>query len=122
MSITGVVPQLRTTNIDNSISFYVDKLGFVLDFRYEDFYAGIRVGNQFFHLKLVDERDPSIDFVAKGEHVHLYFPTEDVATFACELEEKGVVLLKPVAQTPWGTKEFYVEDDQGHVLCFGQGL
>jgi hypothetical protein len=28
MAITGIIPQLRTTNIDSSIRFYTEKLGF----------------------------------------------------------------------------------------------
>jgi catechol 2,3-dioxygenase-like lactoylglutathione lyase family enzyme len=78
MSISGVIPQLRTTNLAESISFYTVKLGLALDFQYEDFYAGIRAGGQRLHLKLVDDTDPSIAFVDQGEHFHdqghtLYF-------------------------------------------------
>ena len=54
MAITGIVAQLRTTDMASSIRFYTEKLGFSVDFQYEDFYTGIRAGNQTFHLKLVD--------------------------------------------------------------------
>ena len=33
--------QFLVTNIDRSIEFYTKTLGFQVDFRYEDFYAGI---------------------------------------------------------------------------------
>jgi catechol 2,3-dioxygenase-like lactoylglutathione lyase family enzyme len=56
MSSLSVTTQLRTTNLEESIEFYVSKLGLELGFRYEDSYAGINVGNQQFHLKLVDRR------------------------------------------------------------------
>ena len=72
MAISGVIPQLRTTDLRSSIRFYTTKLGLQLEFQYQDFYAGIRAGNQVFHLKLVDEKDPSIRFVEDGEHFHLY--------------------------------------------------
>ena len=65
--ISGVIPQLRTTDLGGSIRFYTEQLGLTLEFRYEDFYAGIRAGHQVFHLKLVDQPDPSIDFVDRGE-------------------------------------------------------
>jgi catechol 2,3-dioxygenase-like lactoylglutathione lyase family enzyme len=121
MSIAGVITQLRTTNLDESIAFYVDKIGLELEFRYEDFYAGIRVGYQSFHLKFVDDPDPSLDFVAAGGHMHLYFPTSDVDATAQMLQERGVVMRSDVRETPWGNREFYASDDQGHVLCFAQG-
>jgi uncharacterized glyoxalase superfamily protein PhnB len=73
-----------------------------------------------FHLKLVDERDPSIDYVAQSEHFHLYLETDDAAALATALRNKGVTLVKDVHDTPWGTREFAIRDDQGHTLYVGQ--
>jgi len=70
MAISGVIPQLRTIDLKSSIAFYTTKLGLQLEFQHQDFYAGIRAGSQVFHLKLVDEKDPSIRFVEDGEHFH----------------------------------------------------
>ena len=120
MATSNVIPQLRTTNLVESIRFYTDKVGLTLDFQYEDFYAGIRAGNRLFHLKLVDEKDPSIEFVDKGDHFHLYFETDDAQATADALKRNGVRLVKDVHDTPWGTREFAIKDDQGHTLYFGQ--
>lgn len=120
MPISGLIPQLRTTDLAESIHFYTAKLGFTLEFRYQDFYAGIRAGNQVFHLKLVDEEDPTIAFVKKGGHFHLYLETNDVAAMAASLKQNGVCLLKDVHETPWETREFIIEDNQGHTLYFGE--
>ncbi len=67
MAITGILAQLRTTDMDSSIRFYTEKLGFSDEFQHQDFYTGIRAGSQIFHLKLVDEKDPSIDLWHAGE-------------------------------------------------------
>ena len=120
MAISSVIAQLRTTNLSQSIRFYTEKVGLTLEFQYQDFYAGIRAGNQVFHLKLVDEKDPSIAFVDKGDHFHLYFGTDDVQTVADMLKRNGVRLVKDVHDTPWGTRELAIKDDQGHTLYFGQ--
>jgi catechol 2,3-dioxygenase-like lactoylglutathione lyase family enzyme len=120
MAISGVIPQLRTTNLGQSIRFYTEKVGLTLDFQYEDFYAGIRAGNQLFHLKLVDEKDPSIEFVDGGDHFHLYFETDDAQATADALRQNGVYLVKDVHDTPWGTRELAIKDDQGHTLYFGE--
>jgi catechol 2,3-dioxygenase-like lactoylglutathione lyase family enzyme len=120
MHIMGVVPQLRTTNLADSIRFYTTMLGGTLEFQYEDFYAGIRLGNQVVHLKLVDEKDPSIAFVREGEHFDLYLETDDVASAAERLQGNGVRFTRGVHETAWGTREFVIEDDQGHTLYVGQ--
>jgi catechol 2,3-dioxygenase-like lactoylglutathione lyase family enzyme len=120
MQISGVIPQLRTRDLAGSIAFYTTKIGFTLEFQYEDFYAGLRAGDQIVHFKLIDEPDPSIEFVAQGEHLHLYIQTEDAAAAADSLKVNGVDLVKEVHQTDWGTIEFAIRDDQGHTLYFSQ--
>ena len=121
MTVSEVIPQIRTTNLAESIEFYVAKLGFELDFQFEDFYAGIRVADgQSFHLKLIDEKDPSIEFVRSNEHLHLFFAVDDADAAAAQFDRNGVVFHQEISETAWGTREFYIFDDQGHILCFAQ--
>ncbi len=122
MAVSGVILQLRTTNLEQAITFYTEKLGFTLDFQYSDFYAGIKAGNQSFHLKLVDAPDPGIAYVAAEGHLHLYFPTDDAPAEAARLQRNGVALRVPLADTEWGTREFVIQDPDGHILFFGQRL
>ena len=120
MQISSAIAQLRTTDLAASIIFFTTKVGLTLEFQYQDFYAGIRAGGQLFHLKLVDKKDPSIEFVDKGEHFHLYFETDDAAATADALKRNGVHLVKDLHDTAWGTREFVIKDDQGHTLYFGE--
>lgn len=122
MQITSAIAQLRTTDLAASIHFYTVKVGLTLEFQYQDFYAGIRAGSQLFHLKRVDEKDPSIEYVEKGGHFHLYLDTDDAAATADALKKNGVRLLNEVHETAWGTREFVIKDDQGHTLYFGEAL
>ncbi len=117
MNISSATAQLRTTDLAASIDFYTTKVGLTLEFQYQDFYAGIRAGSQLFHLKLVDEKDPSIEFV---DGFHLYFKTDDAAATADALKKNGIHLVKDVHETAWGTREFVIKDDQGHTLYFGE--
>jgi predicted lactoylglutathione lyase len=49
--IKKMSPQFLVTDIEHSIEFYTKKLGFDIEFRYEDFYAGIIKDNYSIHLK-----------------------------------------------------------------------
>jgi catechol 2,3-dioxygenase-like lactoylglutathione lyase family enzyme len=122
MSITRITAQLRTRDISASIRFYTEKLGFTVEFNYQDFYAGLRAGHQLVHLKLVDEPDPSIPYVAEDGHFHLYLETNDIVAFVAQLKANGVPLLKDVHETPWNTREIVLHDDQGHTLYIGEPL
>lgn len=120
MQIASVVPQLRTTDLAASIEFYTTKLDFTLEFQYGDFYAAVRSGAYAVHLKLIDTPDPSIAFVDRNEHFHLYFETHDVAGVADGLKRRGVPLVRDVHETAWGTRECIIKDNAGHTLYFGQ--
>ena len=122
MKIKKIAAQLRTTDMISTIRFYTEMLGFKVEFNYEDFYAGIRAGDQIFHLKLADEKDPSIPYVEEGGHLHLYFETDDVAALAKQLKAKSVSIIDDVHETAWKTRELVIQDDQGHTLYFGEAL
>jgi catechol 2,3-dioxygenase-like lactoylglutathione lyase family enzyme len=120
MLITRITPQLRTRDLGSSIRFYVEIVGLWLEFRYSDFYAGIRAGDQLFHLKRVDSPDPSIPYVADGGHLHLYLGTDDVDAVAERLKARGVALEQEPTNTAWQTRELVFRDDQGHTIYVGQ--
>jgi len=118
--ITGITPQLRTTDLDASIRFYVDRLGFALAFRWQDFYAGLCAGDAEIHLKRVDAPDPSIGYVTEGDHVHLYLHVDDVDALHEELRRQGIAVIAGPLDRPWNTREIVLRDDQGHTLYFSQ--
>jgi catechol 2,3-dioxygenase-like lactoylglutathione lyase family enzyme len=122
MRATAIIPQLRTTDLDASIRFYTEVLGLQLAFKYQDFYAGICAGEHTFHLKLVDDSDPSIAHVREDGHVHLYIEVAGVVAAAAELKAKGVTLCRDVHETPWQTREIVLEDDQGHTIYLFENL
>ena len=119
MPILTITPQLRTTDLDRSIRFYTEQVGLELEFRYADFYAGMRCDGGSFHLKHVDTPDPSVAFVEEGGHLHLYLGVDDVDSFAEQLRAAGVELIQPPCDTEWGTRELVFHDDQGHTIYAG---
>lgn len=122
MPVLAITPQLRTTDLDRSIRFYVDRVGLELEFRHANFYAGIRAGGGSFHLKLVDEPDPSVAFVKDGGHLHLYLGVDDIDAFGERLLAAGIELLQPPCNTDWGTRELIFRDDQGHTIYAGMRI
>lgn len=122
MAVLTIVPQLRTTDLDRSVSFYTERVGLELEFRHSDFYAGIRANGGSFHLKRVDEPDPSVPFVHEGGHLHLYLGVDDVDAFGERLRASGVALVQPPCDTAWGTRELVFNDDQGHTIYAGMRI
>jgi len=115
--IKKMSPQFLVTDIEHSIEFYTKKLDFEVDFRYEDFYAGIIKDNYSIHLKSgkpsIEERE------SKRENIDLdiIFSVEGVEDLYEELMNKSVEIVQPLCDRPYG-KEFYIADPDGYILAF----
>ena len=61
-AIQKMNPQFLVTDMDRSITFYTGTLGFELEFRYKDFYAGIIKDGCSIHEQRLSAADISIGF------------------------------------------------------------
>ncbi|WP_137125312.1 VOC family protein [Roseomonas sp. HF4] len=118
----GITPQLRTTDLKASIRFYVDRLGFTLPVRWQDFYAGLSAGDAEARLRRVDEPDPSIPYVAVGAYVHLDIHVDGIDALHEAFQARGVSVLEGPVDQPRNTREIVLRDDQDHTLYFSQPL
>jgi catechol 2,3-dioxygenase-like lactoylglutathione lyase family enzyme len=119
MRIMSVATQIRVADLERALRFYVESLGFEEEFRFGDFYAGLRAGGNSLHLKQIGTPDPSIAFVREGDHLHLYFSVVDLDAAFSELEGKAE-LVYPITTKPWGDREFTIRDPDGHTIYLAQ--
>lgn len=114
-----VIPQLRITNASRSMEFYVDELGFSVDWEHR-FGPGYplfaRLTRQGQTLFLTEH---SGDCQVGGA---VYFVVSDATQCWAEFEQRGVVATNALAPTPWGTVEFLVTDPDGNRLRFASDL
>jgi catechol 2,3-dioxygenase-like lactoylglutathione lyase family enzyme len=110
MTVTAAIAQLRTTDLDGSIRFWTEHMGFSVAFRFRDFYAGIAAGSAVFHLKLADAPDPSVAEVRAAGHFHLYLVTDDAERAAEMARQRDVTIIRDLHETPWSTREFVIEN------------
>jgi catechol 2,3-dioxygenase-like lactoylglutathione lyase family enzyme len=118
--LTGIAPQFLVDDLDQAIAYYCDKLGFELDFVYESFYASVTRDGFAIHLKhgpvLAAEREHR----KKNEHLDAYISVSGIRNLFSELETRGARVIKPLEQRPWACLDFYIEDPDGHILCFSE--
>src|SRR5215213_1159183 len=115
--IKQMSPQLLVVDIDCAIEFYTKKLGFSVNFRYEDFYAGMIKDGYSIHLKL---REPSMEARKSrrnNEDLDIVFSVDDIEGLYEELSNKFVEFTQPLRGMPYG-KEFYVADPDGNIIAF----
>ncbi|WP_424931467.1 glyoxalase superfamily protein [Amaricoccus macauensis] len=119
MTITSAVPVLRVSNYAKARAFWRDQLGFAVAEEGGDpprFGIFIRDGQRVF---LDGWHGPD----APGHQGwRVYFHTPDVDALAEWAVAQGIVLAKPLHDTPYGMREFEIVDPDGNRLCFGQPL
>ena len=110
-------PQFVVADLERSLDFYTLILGFEIDFRYEDFYAGIIRDGYTVHLK---SGNPAIEERANrlgNEHLDLVFSVQDIHSLFQVIENLPVVIVQPLRQMPYG-REFYISDPDDYILGF----
>jgi catechol 2,3-dioxygenase-like lactoylglutathione lyase family enzyme len=117
LSIKGMSPQLSVADIEHSIEFYTKKLGFSLDFKYEDFYAGIVKDGQSIHLK--SGTPPGKDEKNK-EDLAIIFSVDSIERLYEEVLGKSIEIVQPLRDMPYG-REFYLADPDGNRIGFVEG-
>jgi catechol 2,3-dioxygenase-like lactoylglutathione lyase family enzyme len=115
--IKKMSPQLLVADIDRSLEFYTKKLGFELDFRYEDFYVGIIKDGYSIHLKLDKSSIEESENRKNKEHLDITFAVEGIEDLYEEILNKSVEVAQPLRDMPYG-REFYVADPDGHIIAF----
>lgn len=120
--IKGIVPQFLVTDLDAALTCYRDNMGFNVDFIYDDFYAGISRDGCVIHLKCAPNPAADKRFRKDNEHLDAYIDVDDVQGLFEELSASGAGIIKPLEDQPWQCRDFYVEDVDGHILCFSENL
>jgi predicted enzyme related to lactoylglutathione lyase len=100
---------LRVENMETSLRFYVDKLGFKNATWGDDNFTSVN-------------RDGAGIYLCRGGQgrggAWVWVGVEDAEKLHQELKACGAPILMPLTNYPWAL-EFHVEDPDGNVLRFG---
>lgn len=116
--VTSLAPQLLVDDLARSIAFY-QKLGFAFGDPWDGFYAIGHLDGLELHLKEAPRYEPERRYRRENEHLDAAGGVNGIEAFYAQCVANGVKILKPLADTAWGTKDFYVEDPDGNILSFG---
>jgi catechol 2,3-dioxygenase-like lactoylglutathione lyase family enzyme len=123
-TIQAISPSFIVSNVDQTIAFYRDKLGFETRFQQPDrdpFFAIIgRDGAQIF---IKAERD-ILPVPNSTRHRHLrldaFVYVQDPDALAAEFAASGAAFSVPLKDTSDGLRGFEICDPDGYVLFFGR--
>ena len=116
--VTSFAPQFLVDDLSRSIAYY-RKLGFAFGEAWDGFYAIGRLDGLELHLKEAPKYDADRRYRREHEHLDAASGVDGIEAFYALCEANGARIIKPLTATAWGTKDFYVEDPDGYVVCFG---
>ena len=110
-----VTPQFRITSRERSIAFYVDGLGFAIDWEHR-FEPGLPVFVQLTRAgQTIFLTEHAGDCRVGGA---AYFVVPDVDGCHEDFARRGAPITDRPTDTPWGTREMVVTDPDGNRLRF----
>ncbi len=107
--LPAAVPQVPVRDLDRAISYYQSRLGFSLDWKYEDGLAGVSCGEARLFL------DRVVDGPLHPVRIWLNLcSTSEVDALHGQWKESGATISSAPELKPWRLYEFTAEDCDGN--------
>ena len=103
----------HVSDVESSILYYTNVLGFAVEFRYNDF-AGLELGPILIYLSGPAQGVKRI--VGQGA---IYIFCDEVDQYFREVSEKGAIIEVAIDNRDYGMRDFGVKDLDGNALSFG---
>lgn len=122
----SVAPVLLVRDVRASVAYWREKVGFETDRIYGEppgFAMPTRDGVTLMLLQAPSDRElPLPNWRVADKSNDAYVWVDDAAALYDELLRRGAAIDYTLYDTPWGTREFGIQDLDDHDITFGQVL
>ena len=115
MSIRRVVPNIKSKRLDESRKFYVDFLGFKVGMDMGFIVTFVSPSNPTAQISLLREEGGSAPH-GQGLDAHITVEVADVDDVHTRAVARGLEIVYPLTDEPWGVRRFCVVDPNGTIL------
>src|ERR687886_1940002 len=105
--VTSFAPQFLVDDLARSMEYY-RKLGFTFGEPWGGFYAIGELDGLELHLKEAPKYSADRRHRREHEHLDAAAGVDGIEAFYARCAASGATILRPLAPTAWGTKDFYV--------------
>jgi uncharacterized glyoxalase superfamily protein PhnB len=116
LRLRAVMPSITANDLQASLAFYRDVLGFILaeEYRMEDKVVGVRLRAGTIEFLLTQDDFAKGRDRKKGIGLRLYVMTgQDIDKLAADIRERGGQLAQEPTTQPWGARDFAIVDPDG---------
>jgi predicted enzyme related to lactoylglutathione lyase len=123
-TLTGVSPVLLVADLDRSVAFFRDQLGFECEVYGDppDFATASRDAATILLALTSDSERIVPNWKIVDKMWNAYIRVDDVDAVYAEVQERGAGIDYTIYDAPHGFREFGVQDPDGHDIAFGQPL
>lgn len=121
--IRQIAPQFFTMDLPATLAYYAEKLGFDCVGTWQDppVYAIVARDRHRIHFRSAEPPTPN-PVKYDDELLDAYLFVDDADKLYAEYAARGVEFTRPLADTPWHSREFVVKDGDGRLLAFGASV
>ena len=112
MKAISIIPVFHVSNVDASVQFYTEVLGFTQAFRYGT-YVGLRMGKCELHIC------PPGDHGPRTGGGNAYIICDEVDDYFRTVKAAGAKPISEPRDRMYGMRDFVVHDPDGNQLSFG---
>ena len=119
LRLRAVTPMITATDLQASLAWYRDVLGFTLAEEYKngDQLMGVRLMAGHVQVMLTQDDFAKGRDRKKGVGLRLFCTTaQDIDQLAAAIQERGGQLAQEPKDQPWGARDFAVVDPDGFIL------
>jgi predicted enzyme related to lactoylglutathione lyase len=126
-----LIPELSVSDYHKSINFYINILGFNIDYkREENKFAMISINNAQIMIEEINSNwnTGKLEYPF-GRGINFQIEIKDVELMIKRIKEKGICLFMDIKENwytvndkQYGNKEFLVQDPDGYLLRFSENL
>jgi catechol 2,3-dioxygenase-like lactoylglutathione lyase family enzyme len=118
VTIRRAIPNLLTDDLEAKREFYAGFLGFDVAMDEPGFTMFASPSNRTAQVTVADRNTPALD---RGiSQAQLSVEVEDVDALHAEAQRRGLEIVYPLTDEPWGIRRFFVRDPDGTVINVAQ--
>ena len=120
--IHSAVPVIPTDDIQKSVNYFVNILGFEPDFMFGNppVYARVKSGE----VEIYFSHDPDLANVLREKNVNpeIFIWVPDAESLFEKHLHQGAQIFETISDRPWGARQYVVHDINGYHLKFAQPI
>jgi catechol 2,3-dioxygenase-like lactoylglutathione lyase family enzyme len=120
VTIRRAVPNLLTDDLDAKREFYAGFLGFDVAMDEPGFVMFASPSNRTAQITVADRNTPALDRGVSQAQISV--EVADVDALHAEAVRRGLEIVYPLTNEPWGIRRFFVRDPDGSVINVAQHI